>query len=182
MKRMLFAFGLFGLTAFAATAARADSITLYASHAKKKPTDPVTLAFEKFTVRKAQFDPKKIEGGTAEIEVDLASLKSDSAKRDGHLKSPDYLDVANNGTMTISVANVKKKADKTFTADATVKLKGVSVKMPVTFDVVDTTADSIHVKGEHDFTRKDVGIGKDEGDVVGQEIKIAVDLTLKNTP
>ncbi|HKA88467.1 MAG TPA: YceI family protein [Haliangiales bacterium] len=179
MKRFLFALGL---SALAASAARADSITVQGSHEKRKPTDPVTVTFEKFQVKKAKFDPKKIEGGSAEIEVDLTSLKTDSAKRDGDLKSPAYLDVAKFGTMTIAIANVKKKADKTYSADATVNIKGVTAKFPVTFDVVEATADSIHVKGEHAFTRKDIKLGKDEGDPVAQGLQIAVDLTLKNTP
>jgi hypothetical protein len=51
----------------------------------------------------------------------------------------------------------------------------------VTFDVVDTTADSIHIKGEHSFTRKQVGVGKDGDDPVGPDLKVAIDLTLKNT-
>jgi polyisoprenoid-binding protein YceI len=179
MKRLLFAFGVLAL---AASAASADSITVQASHEKKKPTDPVTLTFEKFTVKKAKFDPKKIEGGTAEIELDVMSLKSDSAKRDGDIKSPGYLDVGKFATATIAVGNVKKKGDKTFTADATVTFKGATTKFPVTFEVVDTTADSIHIKGEHAFTRKDIKLGKDEGDSIAQDLKIALDLTLKNTP
>jgi polyisoprenoid-binding protein YceI len=179
MKRLLFAFGV---VALAASAARADSITLQASHEKKKPTDPVLVTFEKFTVKKAKFDPKKIEGGTAEIEIDLTSLKTDSAKRDGDVKSPGYLDVAKFATATIVVGNVKKKADKTYSADATVTFKGATTKFPVTFDVVATTADSIHIKGEHGFTRKDIKLGKDEGDSVAQDLKISLDLTLKNTP
>src|SRR5262249_30640357 len=123
----------FGLLA-AAPVAHADSFVVYAGHAKPKPTDPVTVTFEKFAVKKAKFDPKKIEGGSATIEVDLGSLKTDSAKRDAHLKSDAYLDVAKFGTMTIDIANVKKKADKTFTADATVTIKGVAVKFPIQFD------------------------------------------------
>src|SRR5262245_48372559 len=60
----------------------ADWIKLYASHAPAKPADPVELKFGKFKVVKADFDPAKIEGGKATLELDFTSLKSDSDKRD----------------------------------------------------------------------------------------------------
>src|SRR5687768_4374447 len=74
-----------GSAAAAPADPNADFISVYAEHApEKKPGDPVEVKFEKFTVKKASFDPAKIEGGTATIEVDLASLKSGSDKRDTH--------------------------------------------------------------------------------------------------
>src|SRR5215207_3005272 len=61
-------------SAAAARDPKADFISVLAEHAEKKPTDPVEVSFDKFAVKKATFDPKKVEGGTATIEVDLASL------------------------------------------------------------------------------------------------------------
>jgi polyisoprenoid-binding protein YceI len=80
---------------------------------------------------------------------------------------------------------VKKKADKTFTAEATVKFRDVTKKYPVTFDVVDQTADSIRIKGEAAFSRLDFKVGKDSKDPkvapVQPELVIKVALTLKKT-
>jgi polyisoprenoid-binding protein YceI len=53
----------------------------------------VSVWFDKFRVAKASFDPQTIEGGTATIELDLASLRSGSSERDDDLKSPTYIDV-----------------------------------------------------------------------------------------
>src|SRR4051812_27373077 len=63
-----------------------DRITVLGHHKKPKPTDPVRINFEKFKVVKADFDPKKIEGGKAVIEIDLSSFHTDSGERDDHLK------------------------------------------------------------------------------------------------
>jgi hypothetical protein len=54
----------------------ADYVKVLAEHAPdKKPDDPVNIKFEKFSVKKATFkDVKDLTGGTATIEVDLASL------------------------------------------------------------------------------------------------------------
>lgn len=159
----------------------ADFIKVYASHAQPKPTDPVEIRFEKFKVTKASFDPKKIEGGKATIEVDAASIKSDSEKRDGHLKSPDYMDTGKFTNFTIDVDKVKKKDDKNFSAEATVKWRGLESKYPVTFEVLEATDDSIRVKGSHKFKRKDFKVGGDPDKSVGDEVEIKVQMTLKKT-
>ncbi len=162
----------------------ADFIDVLAEHKKKKEGDPVVIHFTKFKVTKAAFDPAKVEGGTATIEVDLTSLTSGSGQRDEHLKSADYLNTGKLGTMTIAIDNVKTKAGKTYTADANVKLAGIDRKYPVEFEVVDAKEDWIRVKGERKFPRGDFKIGKDVGDKdesVGPDITIKVGLTLKKT-
>jgi polyisoprenoid-binding protein YceI len=165
-----------------------DSIVVLAKHSEAKPDDPVQVRFEKFKVTKATFDPKKIEGGKATIEIDAASLKTGSDKRDGHLNTADFLDTAKNPTITVDIDKVKKKADKTYTAEATVatvKFRAVTKKYPVTFDVVETTADSIRIKGEANFTRGDFKVGKVSKDPkeapVDNALVIKLALTLKKT-
>ena len=166
-------------------AAPADSIVVLARHTPGKPTDPVQVRFEKFKVTKASFDPKKIEGGKATIEIDATSLKTGEDKRDAHLNTPDFLDTAKFAKITVDIDKVKKKADKTFTAEATVKAHNVTKKYPVTFDVLDTTADSIRIKGEASFSRLDFKIGKDpkekDAPPVETGVTIQMQLTLKKT-
>jgi polyisoprenoid-binding protein YceI len=161
----------------------ADHITVLAHHQKPKPTDPVRLEFQKFRVVKVDFDPKKIEGGTATIEIDLASFDTHSGQRDAHLKSESYLDVGKFATATIDVANVKQKAGSTYIADATVTVHGQTKTYPVTFDVIATTDDSIRIKGEHTFQRLDFGVGTDPAqnpdESVAPDVTIEMVLTLK---
>jgi polyisoprenoid-binding protein YceI len=157
-----------------------DSIVVLAKHGEAKPDDPVQVRFEKFKVTKASFDPKKIEGGKATIEIDATSLKTGIDKRDTHLNTPDFLDTSKNPTITVDIDKVKKKADKTFNAEATVKFRGVTKKFPVTFDVTDTTADSIHVKSEVTFMRLDFKVGpKESKDAPQNALVIKMELTLK---
>jgi polyisoprenoid-binding protein YceI len=163
--------------------ASTDHITVLAHHQKPKPTDPVRLEFQKFRVVKADFDPKKIEGGTATIEIDLASFDTHSDQRNAHLKSESYLDVGKFATATIDVANVKQKAGTTYTADATVTVHGQTKTYPVTFDVLETKDDSIKIKGEHTFPRLDFGVGTDPAqnpdESVAPDVTIEMVLTLK---
>jgi polyisoprenoid-binding protein YceI len=163
----------------------ADRITVLARHHKPKPSDPVRIDFEKFRVVKADFDPKKIEGGKAVIELDLASFHTNSEERDEHLKSPAYLDVGKLATATITIDNVKQKAGSTYTADATVAAHGMTKKYPVAFDVLEAKDDRIRIKGEHAFSRLDFGVGTDPAqnaeESVGTDLTIQMVLTLAKT-
>ena len=148
------------------SAADADRVEVLARHLPAAgkadlDADPVVVHFDKFAVTKANFSPKNLEGGTATIELDLTSIKTGSEERDNDLKSPDYFDVAKFATVTIDVANVKKQADSKYTADATVACHGVTKTYAVTFEVLSTTADTVHIKGEHAFSRVDFSIGID---------------------
>ncbi len=54
----------------------------------------------------------KAEGGKIEIEVDVASLKTDQEKLDGHLKSPDFFDVAKFPKATFTSTEIKAGGDE----------------------------------------------------------------------
>jgi polyisoprenoid-binding protein YceI len=161
----------------------ADYVRVLAGHMVPKKTDPVIVSITRFGVVKADFDPAKVEGGTATIELDVTSLESGSAKRDKHLRSDDYLDVEKFAKVTVAIDNVKKTGDNAYAADATVKVRETEKKFPVTFTVLETLPDGIRVKGEHTFSRHDLAIGHPEGeeDSAGRDLTIQMQLTLKKT-
>jgi polyisoprenoid-binding protein YceI len=163
--------------------ANADYVRVLAGHAEPKPTDPVVVSLTGFKVVKADFDPAKVEGGTADLEIDLTSLASGSAKRDNHLKSADYLDVGQFATAKIHVDNVKKTGENAYSADATIDVHGKQQKYPVSFTVLETLPDGIRIKGEHKFKRHDFAIGAAEGaeDSVATDLTIQLQLTLKKS-
>lgn len=163
----------------------ADHVVVLAHHKKPKPTDPVRVELDRFRVVKADFDPEQVEGGKATIELDLASLHTQSDERDDHLKSPSYLDVGSFATATIDIDHVKHQSGRTYAADATVSAHGVTKTYPVTFDVIDQRAGAIQIKGEHTFQRLDFAIGTDPAqnpeEQVGTDVTIEMVLTLKKT-
>jgi polyisoprenoid-binding protein YceI len=159
-----------------------DSVVVLAKHTEAKPDDPVKVVFERFKVTKATFDAKKIEGGKATLEIDTTSLKSGSEKRDAHLKTDAFIDATKFSTIVVDIDKVKKKTDKTYTAEATVKFRGVTKKYPITFDVVDAKDDTIKIKSETPFTRADFKVGNEETKKNVQDgLVIQVALTLKKT-
>ncbi len=164
-------------------ATAADYIRVVATHAEPSDDDPVVVEIPKFRVIAADFDPQKIEGGTATLELDLSSIRSGKDKRDKHLRSDDYLDVAKFGTATVKIGNVKAAGAKAYTADATVNAHGIEKTLPVRFEVLETLADGIRVKGSHTFGRLDFGIGHPPGpdDTVAEQITLELELTLRRT-
>ena len=67
-----------------------------------------------------------------DIEVDMASVATGSADRDGHLKSPDFFDVENHPQMKFVSTSIIDKGDGyQVTGDLTVK----GVTNPMTLDV-----------------------------------------------
>jgi polyisoprenoid-binding protein YceI len=162
---------------------KADYINVEAGHAEPKPTDPVVVKFEKFTVTKTEIkDLANLEGSKAEIEIDLTSLKTDSEKRDAHLNSPDYLETAKTPKATVKIDKVKKAGENKYTAEAKVSAHGITdKKFPVAFEVVETTADSVRVKGEHKFELKDFKLGKEKDEGVASTLLVKLQLTFKKS-
>jgi polyisoprenoid-binding protein YceI len=65
--------------------------------------------------------------------VNVGSINTNSDQRDGHLKSPDFFDVAKYPTMTFTSASFKKTTGNNYKLEGNLTIKGVTKK--VTFDV-----------------------------------------------
>src|SRR5271165_2478054 len=61
--------------------------------------------FEKFSAN-FTFDENNFAATTVQVDIDAASLNSREPKRDEHLKSADFLDVANFPTLTFKSTNI----------------------------------------------------------------------------
>lgn len=114
------------------------------------------------------------------------SIDTGNAKRDGHLKSPDFFDAAKCGTITIAKSKIKKTGAKTYewTGDMTMHC----VTKPVTFTVEHSgvvkdpegnTHAGFSAKGK--INRKDWGLSWNKtmetgGVMVGEDINVSIDV------
>jgi polyisoprenoid-binding protein YceI len=156
--------------------AQADYVKVTADHVDAGK-GKVDVVFSKWSVTKASFDPANLEGGTAELSIDLTSLSSGIPDRDGHLQTPDFLDTAKFATAMVKVDNVKK-SDSGYTADALLNLHGVEKKLAITFTVTATTADSVTIKISYPFSRLDFQIAGVQ-DKVKPDVVFDAQITVK---
>jgi len=91
------------------------------------------------------FDPTTGVLGNSKFEVKTDSIDSGNGKRDEHLKSPDFFDVAKYPTMTLTDSKIKKTGKDKYDWDAQLTLHGVT--KPVKF-VLEYTGSAKGMQGE----------------------------------
>jgi polyisoprenoid-binding protein YceI len=75
---------------------------------------------------------------TVEISIDVASINTRNAQRDGHLKSPDFFDAAKFPKLTFKSTKIDKAGKNGFKVLGDLTMRGVT--HPVTLDVEGPTA------------------------------------------
>jgi polyisoprenoid-binding protein YceI len=124
------------------------------------------------------------EQSTVEATVQLASIDTNTADRDAHLKSADFFDVENNPAMTFKSTKV---TDSSLEGDLTIK----GITKPVVFDLefggisIDPFGGPPHAGFEAttEINRKDFDLTwnvaiEGGGVLVGEKVKIALDVEL----
>jgi len=129
-------------------------------------------------------DRAKPESSSVEFTIQAASIFTNEPKRDEHLKSPDFFDVASHPTITFKSTSVKPGANNVYQVTGDLTMRGVtkSITIPVTFlgEGKDPWGnEKIGFETSTTLNRKDYGINwnktLDQGGVlVGDEVKVQV--------
>jgi polyisoprenoid-binding protein YceI len=137
-------------------------------------------------------DESDVTKSKVEVSIDASTIDSRDAKRDEHLKSADFFDVANSPTITFSSTKVTKKSEGHLLVEGALTMRGVT--KPVTLEVEGLTPAFKNpwgqiVRGAHAQTkvnRKDWNLNwnvalEAGGILVAEEVKLDLDveLTLK---
>jgi polyisoprenoid-binding protein YceI len=136
-----------------------------------------------------ELDDKDVTKSTVEVSIDLGSVNTNEPKRDGHLKSPDFFDVAKFPTATFKSTKVQKAGKNKLKVTGDLSLHGVT--KPVVLEVegptdafktpFGTTVRGVHAMGKID--RKDFEIGWNKvldngGVMVGNEVSLELNAEL----
>jgi len=129
-------------------------------------------------------DRAKPESSSVEFTIQAASIFTNEPKRDEHLKSPDFFDVASHPTITFKSTSMKPGANNVYQVTGDLTMRGVtkSITIPVTFlgEGKDPWGnEKIGFETSTTLNRKDYGINwnktLDQGGVlVGDEVKVQV--------
>jgi polyisoprenoid-binding protein YceI len=136
-----------------------------------------------------ELDDKDITKSTVEVTIDLASVNTHEPKRDGHLKSPDFFDVAKFPTATFKSTKVQKVGKDKLKVTGDLSLHGFT--KPVVLDVdgpskpyqtpFGTTVRGLHATGKIDRKQFEITWNKalDSGGVlVGNEVTLDLNAEL----
>ncbi len=132
------------------------------------------------------YDPENPTGSTVEATIDASSIATRDEQRDGHLRSPDFLDVAKFPVLTFRSRKISgERGAWKIAGDLTIR----GVTREVTLDVEGPTSEArdpwggsrIGATATARINRKDFGLTwntalETGGVLVGDEVKITLDL------
>lgn len=135
---------------------------------------------------KLHIDEQNPANSWVEAQVDVASVDTRDANRDGHLQSPDFFDAANYPTITFKSTKVEPDGDNEYKVLGDLTIRGVT--KPVTFkaeysgqgkDPWGGTRAGLAATAKID--RRDFGLSfnaplESGGVLVGNDVKVEIDL------
>jgi polyisoprenoid-binding protein YceI len=147
--------------------------------------------FDKFsgTITAQDDDPKSLE---IDVTIDASSVDTHNEKRDNHLKSPDFLDVAKYPTITFKSVKIEPETDGKWKVTGNLTLHGVT-KL-VVLEVSGPTPEITVMGAPHraasattTINRQDFGVAFNKtldkgGLVVGNDVMISIEVDAAKKP
>jgi polyisoprenoid-binding protein YceI len=140
-----------------------------------------------------QWDGKDFATAAVDVVVDAASVNTGEPRRDDHLRSADFFDVAKFPTLTFKSTKIEPAGAGRLRMAGDLTIHGVT--RPVTFDVTGLTAAIKDQSGSQragasattTISRKDFGLTwnrmiESGGVVVSDEVQLTIDVELINKP
>ena len=134
---------------------------------------------------KIDLDEPNPANSVVDVTIDTNSVATGDERRDGHLRSPDFFDVAQYPTITFKSSRVELTGEDTARVYGDLTIKGVS--QPVTLEVT-REGETKNMRGERlmgfsvrtSINRKDWGLNwnvalETGGVLVGDKITISID-------
>jgi polyisoprenoid-binding protein YceI len=142
--------------------------------------------FDKVTTGSIHFDAENLSNTKAEVVIDAASINTAHAKRDEHLRNPDFFDVAKYPTITFVTKRITRNGPDRLKVIGDLTMRGVTRE--IALDVMGPSPEIKDPGGNfrRGFTatgkinRKDWGISfhrvlETGGLVVGDEVEISIE-------
>jgi polyisoprenoid-binding protein YceI len=130
-------------------------------------------------------DEFNIAGSKVEASIDIASVHTGDAQRDGHLKSPDFFDAAQYPTITFKSTAVRRTGDDEYVVTGELTIHGVTKSVDLRVEGGAQGKDPwgntrLGLSAETKINRKDFGLTWNSaletgGVLVGEEVSISID-------
>jgi polyisoprenoid-binding protein YceI len=132
------------------------------------------------------YDEEDITRSSVDVTIKAASINTEHHKRDKHLRSPDFLDVARFPSLSFKSKRIEKRADG-YVAVGTLTIHGVSKEVALPFALIGKVKDPwgntrLGAEARMTINRHDFGVSWSKtmdngGLVVGNEVEI--DITIE---
>ena len=134
-----------------------------------------------------QLDETDRTHSTVEASIDVTTISTGDAQRDGHLKSGDFFDAETFPTITFKSSNIDSTGGPDYEVSGDLTIRGVT--HPVTFKVEDVSTPAkdpwgnqrIGLSATTKINRKEFGLGwnaalETGGVLVGEDVTITLDV------
>jgi polyisoprenoid-binding protein YceI len=133
-----------------------------------------------------EFDERSPKDAKVQVRIEAASIDTREAKRDEHLRSPDFFDVQKYPEVTFRSSKVEKVDEKTYRITGELTLHGVTRQVTLDAEALGGGKDPwgnqrIGFQAETSLNRKDFGLGWNQvleagGVLVGEKVDISLDV------
>jgi len=126
-----------------------------------------------------QFDAAKIENSNFKITIDATSINTRNERRDTHLKSKDFFDVATYPQITMVSKKIVKTGDKAYTVTADLTMRGVTKQVDIPLTMVFYENNRGRFRARFSLNRKDYGINYNSGmNPIQDMVEVQVDINI----
>ena len=132
-----------------------------------------------------EFDPTALETFKASVTIQATSIDTNNEKRDNHLRSADFFDVANHPAITFTGKSLKKNGDSyLIVGDLTLLNVTKEISIPCSIQgpiKMPSGGQAIGISGQTTINRKDFGMAwnktMDQGGLmIGEDVAIDVNI------
>jgi len=122
-----------------------------------------------------KFDPDNLSATQMNVTANVATIKTDNADRDTHLRTADFFEVDRYPTMRFQATKVEKLTSGRYRATGKLTIKDVTKEVSFPFSVNGKT-----LNGEINIKRLDYNVGVDQSAFsVSHDIKLKIICVLK---
>jgi len=133
-----------------------------------------------------QFDEQDPEASKVSVQIEAASINTREPKRDDHLRSADFFDVAQYPTLSFESTKVEKREGNTYRVTGDLTIHGVTNQVVLDADYLGAGKDPwgndrVGFEASTSINRKDFGLTWNQaleagGVLVGDKIEISLDV------
>ncbi len=127
-----------------------------------------------------QVDAENMEASTVSLTIDATSIDTRVTRRDEHLRSPDFFDVAKFPAILFKSTAVKKTADGKLDITGDLTVRGVTKRIVVPATMVFYEKGAGRFRGQFTINRKDFGVAYNSTvNPIEDAVQVQWDMSLK---